>query len=199
MTWGADPLEIHGGFHDLEYDPDATFRSSLTTNATTSWSTREAQLSYERDEYSSAELDVAFPEVEWQWLRNTYGWAALQWQAWARGEIYVQHDNVETLTLNTYGILEYWIDDDHYFGGDFYSYGKVPVTLHLSQGVHRFDVRLIREIRSMGGVGEPNVNVKLELKRSLPSLVRTNPEWGEGVLISDIVGGDYGPVASPYA
>jgi len=168
-------------------------------NGTTSWSTREALLSYESDEVSSAELDVTFPDVDWQWLRDTYGWAALQWQAWARGEIYIQHENVDVLILNTGGVLEYWIDDQHYFGGDFYGFRKVPVTLRLSQGVHRFDVKLVREIRSMGGVGDPDVKVNLELRRSRRGLVRTNPEFDEGVLISDLIGGDYGPLASGYA
>ncbi|KAK5172574.1 uncharacterized protein LTR77_002694 [Saxophila tyrrhenica] len=198
VTWGADPLEFYGGFHSLKYDPNATFRSSLVFNARTTWSKHDAKLSYKSNQASSAELDVAYPDIDWQWLRSTYGWAALQWQAWARGEIYVEHDFVDVLTLDTPGLLEYWIDDQHYFGGDFYGYRTAPVTLHLSQGVHRVDVRLVRDVRAMGGL-DAYIKISLKLKRSTRGLVRTNPKFDEGVLISDAVGGDYGPLTGRYA
>ena len=199
IAWGADPLELYGGFHTLEHDPDATFLTPLAFNGTTCWSTQEAILRYESNEATSAELTVSFPEVEWPWLRDTYGWAAIQWQGWARGGIFIEDEDFDVLILSTDQVLEYWIDDVHYYGGDFYGYRKAPVTLRLEKGAHRFDVKLVREIRSMGAADEPKLTINFELRRSRAALVRTNPEFDQGVLISDVIGDDFGPIASPYA
>ncbi|KAK3705806.1 hypothetical protein LTR37_013113 [Vermiconidia calcicola] len=203
VTWGADPLEFHGGFHGLEYDPNATFKSSLVFNGTTSWSTTPVDISYEGSQKVSADLSVSYPDVQWQWLRETYGWAALQWQGWARGEIWTRPDEDGILLFDVEGAIEYWIDDVHYFGGDFYSYKKAPVTLRLSPGAHRIDVRLVRDIRAMGGEGTPSINVRLELKHSIAApggaLVPTEPGTDGAVLMSDIVGGNLGKIASEYA
>ncbi|KAK5122754.1 hypothetical protein LTR85_003669 [Meristemomyces frigidus] len=192
-VWGADPLELHGGFRALEYDAKATFKSSLALNGEVSWSNFTAQLSDPQKRYASAVLTVAFPSIDWPFLQDVYGWAAQQWQGWARGEIYVQSASVKTLTLNIEQILEFWIDDQHHFGGDFYSYGRAAVTLHLEPGVHRVDVRLVRDVRAMGGVGEPDINIKFKLEGSSGLHVPGSPD-----IISDIVGDENGPLASPY-
>jgi predicted esterase len=198
IPWSADPLELYGGFRSLEYDTSAIFATPLAFNGTTSWTEREAYLSYESNDIARAVLSVGFPEIDWQWLRDTYGWAALQWQAWARGDIFVENE-VDVLILNAEGILEFYLDDVHYYGGDFYGYKKAPLTLRLKDGAHRLDVKLVRDIRSMGGLGEPTVDVRLELQQSRPVLVRTDPDFDEGVLISDVIGGAWGPLAGSYA
>ena len=138
---------------------------------------------------SRASLNVAFPQIDWASLQSVYGWAALQWQAWARGEIIVQSERPKTLALYTPGILEFWIGGEHYFGGDFYGYERAAVTLHLEPGVHSIDIRIVRDIRSMGAVGEPTVNANLELYTSsgaLEPVLRLHTP----VLISDFVGND---------
>lgn len=106
---------------------------------------------------------MSFPDIEWQALRDVYGWSALQWQAWARGEIIVRSKTTHVLTLSTRQVLEIWLDGVHYFGGDYFSYERALITLRLRPGVHRLDVRLVRDVRSMGGVGEPHVVVDLNL------------------------------------
>lgn len=192
-------MEFFGGFHDLKHDENATFRSSLAQNGTISWTTHDAALSYESNQIAFARLRVGFPEIDWKSLRETYGWAALQWQAWARGEIYLRHDNIQVLLLQAENVLEYWIDDVHYWGGDFYGFRKVPLPLHLKPGVHKIEIRLIYDIRSMGDMRDhPTVDVKLEAKRSwngLESLLNVD----EDVVMSDVVGGDFGPLVSPWA
>ena len=192
-------MEFHGGFHALESNPNATFKSSLPLNGTVAWSIYDAELSYESNQYANAALSVSFPHLDWAWLKEVYGWSVFQWQGWARGEIYVRTEDVDVLILHTEYVLEYWIDDVHYFGGDFYGYKKVPVTLRLDPGRHRIDARLIRDVRSMGGIGtNPSLKIKLELQRSRSAL-RSPQEWDRNVLISDVIGGDFGPIASPYA
>ncbi|KAK4631568.1 hypothetical protein CLAFUR4_03715 [Fulvia fulva] len=201
-SWGSDPLERLGGFRALKYSSSATYRTSLAINGTIGWTNLTAELSTSSPEpgpgHASAAFTVAFPDVEWLNLTHVYGWAALQWQAWARGEIIVQSDKTELLTLYTPQILEYWIDDVHYFGADFYSYQRAPVTLRLTPGSHKIDVRIVRDTRAMGGVGDPVVAVQLDLKASSGGL-KPALSTGSNVLISDFVGDEHDAVlASPF-
>ncbi|USW50030.1 Putative alpha/Beta hydrolase [Septoria linicola] len=197
-VWGADPLEHHGGFHSLPYQGNATFRSSLAVNGTISWSTVTANLT-DRSRIVGAELLVDFPEVEWESLRNVYGWSAYQWQAWLRGEIIVQDGLLRPLTLRNPQILEFWIDHVHYFGGDFYSYENAHTVLRLAPGRHQIDIRLVRDVRAMGGVEKPQMLVNLALVSSWPGLLPVlQPRTG--ILISDLIGSPTGQnLASPWA
>jgi hypothetical protein len=128
---------------------------------------------------------VTFPDVDWVFLRSIYGWAAAQYQAWLRGEIIVEGNGTQAIVLYSDQVLEFWVDDVHYFGGDMYAFRKAPPVLHLNPGKHRLDVRLIRDIRAMGGGDEPSIDIKLEIKRSNGSLELAK----EGILISDFVDG----------
>lgn len=199
VAWGADPLEYHGGFRSLQYNENSTFKSSLAFNATVSWSTTNAQLSDPDTEYASADLSVMFPDIGWAFLQQVYGWSALQRQDWARGEIIVQPDpqqkpTKKTLAFHARGVLEYWIDETHYWGGDFYGYGRAPLVLHLNPGVHRIDIRLVRDVRAHGGITDvPSIDVKLELENARPGLSQ-----GSDVLLADVLNDETGPLASPY-
>ena len=86
---------------------------------------------------ANASLSVAYSNVDWDFLKVVYGWAAVQYQAWARGELHVGGNETQHLVLHTDTILEFWVDDQHYFGGDFYTYRKAPPVLHLQPGSHR--------------------------------------------------------------
>ncbi|KAI7473951.1 alpha/beta-hydrolase [Hortaea werneckii] len=199
-TWGADPLEALGGFRSLEYDDQATFRSSLASNGTVRWSTTSARLSESETGLAIAELSVSFPQADWNALKLVYGWAALQWQGWARGRI--NFPSAKTLALRVEHIMELWIDGEQYFGGDFYGYGRSALTLHLLPGEHRIDLRLVRDVRAMGGVGEPKLDLLLKLGESsgwLSPVLADETDEDSGILISDLVGDKNGPLASPYA
>jgi predicted esterase len=181
--WGADPLELYGGFRNLTFDDHAQFPSSLPFNATASWSVITSKLEHTDTQAASAELSVGYPDVDWAFLQQIYGWAALQWQGWARGEIIVREDNPITLAIDAESVLEYWVDDKQYLGGDFYSFGRAPAVLQLHPGVHRIDVRLVRDVRGMGGItGSPTVDIKLGLQLASGDL----QQRGE-VLIADRV------------
>lgn len=73
------------------------------------------------------------------------------------------------------------------------------MVLHLKSGKHRIDVRLVREVRAMGGVGEPRVTTQLSLTRS-PGGLQAVLHIGGGVMISDFIGDEKNAVlASPHA
>lgn len=193
--WGADPLEQYGGFRNLTFDDRSQFSSSLPFNATTSWTNTTAKLGHPDSSSASAELSVEYKDVDWAFLQQVYGWAALQWQGWARGEIVVQTEDLITLAINTENVLEFWVDGKQYLGGDFYGFGRAPAVLHLHSGVHSVDVRLVRDVRAMGGITEnPTVDVKLELQASRGKL----QQCGE-VLIGDRIEEAAGFLASNLA
>ncbi|KAI6889271.1 alpha/beta-hydrolase [Hortaea werneckii] len=199
-VWGADPLEALGGFRSLEHDDQAKFRSSLASNGTVRWSTTSARLSESETGLAIAELSVSFPQIDWNALKHVYGWAAYQWQGWARGQIHLP--SAKTLALHVEHILELWIDGEQHFGGDFYGYGRSALTLHLLPGEHRIDLRLVRDVRAMGGVEEPKLDLLLKLEKSsgwLSPVLADESDEDSGILISDLVGDKNGPLASPYA
>ncbi|KAK6429413.1 hypothetical protein LTR95_014437, partial [Oleoguttula sp. CCFEE 5521] len=183
-AWGADPLELHGGFHALDKDPTATFASSLAANGTVSWTSTTGTVP-ETDHHAQLGMVVRFPEVDWKFQQQVYGWIALQWQAWARGEFTVHGIESATFNFQADSILEYWIDDEHHWGGDFYETGRAPLVLHLKPGLHRIDLRVIREVRAMGGItDDPRVDLRLQLHKqnSAKPLIQCG-----SVLVSDFI------------
>ncbi|WPH04227.1 Hypothetical protein R9X50_00711600 [Acrodontium crateriforme] len=200
-VWGADPLELYGGFRALEYSQNATYRSSLAFNGTVNWSHVQADLGWALNDCNPiAELIIGFPDVDWSFLQDVYGWSAMQWQGWARGEIRVDSTESKVFSLYLENIIEIWVDGQHYFGGDFYGFHRAPVTIRLEPGKHRIDVRLVRDVRAMGGVGRPDIKVSLELQESdglLQPPQRSGQSNGE-VLLADVAGEINGPLNSPY-
>lgn len=144
---------------------------------------------------SSVSFTVDFEDVDWVFFQQVYGWSALQWQGWTRGSVHVSSTSDENekvcAQLYTPGILEYAIDSERFFGGDFYGFKKSPHVLWLEPGEHLLDVRLVRDIRAMGGVGMPSLGVNIELR-----LCEEHVEVvEESVMISDVLDGK---LPSPY-
>jgi predicted esterase len=129
--------------------------------------------------------------VDWKFLQAVYGWSALQWQAWARGEIVVQADAPVNAVLFTDHVIEYALDGVRHSGGDFYAFRKAPLVVTLTPGKHVLDLRLIRDVRAMGGIGEPTVDVDIEI---VPTKARVE-QSEEEILVSDAVDG---VLPSPY-
>jgi hypothetical protein len=142
---------------------------------------------------SSARLHVMFPDVDWAMLRSAYGWAAAQWQAWARGELRVGGTETRLVELWVEHALELCVDGRPVWGGDFFAFRRAPVVLWLQPGRHVVEVRLVRDVRSMGGLeGVPALDVAIEAKE-----VEDVLEVREGsVLVSDVVDGR---LPSPFA
>ncbi|KAH7412143.1 hypothetical protein DE146DRAFT_603008 [Phaeosphaeria sp. MPI-PUGE-AT-0046c] len=183
-TWGADPLEYLGGFGTLSYDTSASFRSSLSVDGIARWNISEAsvQTSYNT---ANASLSVAYSNVDWNFLKLVYGWAAVQFQAWARGELIIHGKETQHVILHTDAILEYWVDDQHYFGGDFYTFRSAPPVLRLKPGSHRLDIRLVRDVRALGGILEPTIDVVIDVQQASGTLELAKA----GILMSDVVDG----------
>ena len=122
----------------------------------TNWSIVNAD--YTESSSASVEISVTidFPNVDWTLLRSFYGWASVQSQSWARGNIVLTGDESQTVFLYADNVLEFLFDGVPYFGGDVFSYRRAPLVLQLSPGVYCFEVRLIRDVRSMGGSGQPH-------------------------------------------
>lgn len=183
-TWGADPLELNGGFRSLQYNPKATFRSSLPANGTAHWNITTAEISG-GSKSANASLSVSYSAVDWEFLKTVYGWASVQYQAWARGELVVGGKETQHVVLQTDAILEFWINDTHFFGGDFYSYRNAPPVLHLEPGRHRIDLRLVRDVRAFGGILEPTIDVVVGVEQVPGDLGLAKP----GILMSDAIDG----------
>lgn len=161
-------MEYFGGFRSLEYDGLDEFPSSLSANGTVKWTELHSSTSPEPFESVSAEISVTFPATSWSSLQSVYGWAALQYQAWIRGTLTLKDRHSRHVSLIVANVLEFWVDDQQIFGGDFYSYGKAPSVLLLRPGKHRLDIRVIRDVRAMGGIGDPDVPI--QIKVSVPSI-----------------------------
>lgn len=189
-TWGADPLEYLGGFRSLHYDPNLRYHSSLTSDGMVSWTSQQTNLSKSNPDVAIADLIVGFPEVDWDFMRSIYGWAAIQYQAWARGNLFVDADSPQTLLLYSDNVLEFWVDDQLHFGGDFYGYRIAPLVLHLEPGYHKVDVRLVRDVRAMGGIGEPSLCVRMEAQKANGGVVVVGdlllPDLVDGKLASHV-------------
>ena len=178
-------MENQGGFRCLVYDSQAKYRSSLANGGFTKWSLHGALDLVETPNSFETTLRIGFSDVDWAFLQLVYGWAALQYQAWARGYITVGANEPQIITLSTENILEFWVDENLYFGGDLYAYGRAPLVLQLQPGDHRLDVRLIRDLRAMGGMGEPLIEVKLKAVLSIGDLAIVE----EKLIAPDVING----------
>lgn len=125
-----------------------------------------------------------FDNVDWKSLQMVYGWAAFQYQAWARTTLTVS--SFMTISLQISNVLEFWIDSNHYFGGDFYDYNRAPAIVTLSPGVHQIDIRLIRDVRAMGGTYPPTIKSRMQVGWNLNHL--TVVDHGR-VLTADVIDG----------
>ncbi|KAL6705360.1 hypothetical protein ACN47E_007009 [Coniothyrium glycines] len=184
-TWGADPLEYAGGFRNLTYDSNSTIRSSLPANGSATWNVTRAVQTSTTKTSASISLSVSFSNVDWKFLKQIYGWSAYQYQAWARGEIIVASNTTQHVILHTDAVLEYWVDDTHHFGGDYYSLRRAPPVLHLTPGIHKLDLRLVRDVRAFGGILEPTIDIVLDVRQVSGTLEPSKP----GLFLSDVVDG----------
>ena len=185
-------MDFQGGFRALKYDNETSYPSSLAPGGRVPWSTHQLENSSSSEHVAEATLIVGFPNVDWPFLQSVYGWAALQYQAWARGYLTIAASSAQSIIFYADNVLEFWVDNDHFFGGDYYAYRRAPLVLHLNPGSHNVDIRLIRDVRVMGGIGEPKISIKLKAESSNGSLALL----GQQALMPDIVSG---VLASPFA
>ncbi len=192
--WGGNLLEAYGGFHSLPVDSEAKFHSSLGIDGLVKWSTLEDISS--RDSFAeglSIELNIAFPTVDWTFQQSVYGWAALQYQAYARGFIDVIGHSSQKVAFYAEHVLELAVNDVPIFGGDIYGFRRAPMIFDLAPGENKIDLRLIRDVRVMGGMGNPSVFVRLSFERCHTILNVVE----KSIILPDVINGKLtSPVAS---
>ena len=191
-VWGADPLERVGGFQDLEYDSHSKFQSSLAPNGTIRWETVFSRNAEITGQSAKANLEISFPDIDWQFLVSIYGWAALQYQAWARGHLENINNTDQRVEIYTDGVLEMRCNNESFFGGDVYGFRKSPIVLSLKPGRNVLDIRIFRDVRAMGGTGDASTKLALEAKLAKNTAQITN----DPLLISEKI---RSRLASPYA
>jgi hypothetical protein len=186
-------LESRGGFASLSYEANATFKSSLAADAIVRWTRIQAakleSSGPSPSPSSKVQLKLEFPSVNWDLLQTAYGWPSLQYQAWARGHLRSRAPQLLIVHFHCLGVLEVIIDGRRHFGGDFYSFRRAPLVLRIYPGehvLHTIDVRLIRDVRAMGG-NDRGIEVQLEVQA-----LKTGVELVESsLLISDVVNGKF--------
>ena len=152
--WGADPLRA------FEADGRATYPSPLAANATVKWEAREFNTSF-NGETGTINFHLSYESVDWDFLRSIYGWAALQYQAWAKSEITYHGDKPITILLYPTSILEFVWNNETIFGGDFFGFERAPVVLQLTPGRNTIRVRLIHDVRANGGEQPPTIDATI--------------------------------------
>ncbi|MCJ1319368.1 hypothetical protein MMC15_004704 [Xylographa vitiligo] len=190
-TWGADPLTRLGGFTKLSYDTTSKYYSSLGANGTVGWTLHEGETVSKSENSVEVAINFDFSHVDWKFLQSIYGWSALQFQAWARGDLLIHGSEPRAVVIYTDNVLEFLIDGEPYFGGDFYAYRRAPLMLRLSPGTHCVEIRLVRDVRAMGGKLPPSLRVSIKAEFSTEKLVVLSdrmilPEMVDGKLASHL-------------
>lgn len=176
----------------MKYDAQAKYKSSLAVNGLVSWSTEKIETQSKDPHVAEVVLTTRFQDIDWAFLQSVYGWIALQYQAWVRGYLDIVAHAVQDVVIYTDNLLEFWVDDKHYFGGDLYSFRRAPLVLHLERGSHRIDLRLIRDVRAMGATCDPTISIRLKAEIVRDCLTIDEQQ----MLVSDVVNGF---LASPFA
>ncbi|KAF9883033.1 hypothetical protein FE257_004316 [Aspergillus nanangensis] len=173
----------------MSYDVNSAYNSALAINGTVKWRKIKADISESTSEHAKARFNLSFPEIDWRHLQSVYGWPALQFQAWMRGYLRLEEAAVgnQTVALYVNGILEFSINGKRHFGGDFYGYRNTPTIINLPPGEHVIDIRLIRDVRASGGIGEPSLSPTFEaqIRRELVTVDKRSimvPELSQGKL-----------------
>lgn len=187
--WHA--TESFGDFHKLPLDVGATYHSALGTNGIVKWSTIDG-ISGENPGGISCELNFAFEQVDWAFQQTVYGWAALQYHAYARGFITVVGKSPCRVILYADNVLQLALNDKVFFGGDFYGFRRAPMILNLAPGENKIDLRLVRDVRAMGGIGRPDMSVRLCALRSAAVLTANK----RSIVLPDVIDRK---LCSPYA
>ena len=172
QQWGADPLEAYGGFRNLDFEDFREFPSTL--NGSVRFSRAQARCGAGGPGAFSCTVPVVFDNVNWNGLRDTFGWSALQFQAWIRGTFTLHEEGRYGIWIG--GAVEFYLDGQYCDVGNLYEadvlqYSRGGLFLDLSAGDHLIEVRAVNDIRAFGGQIPPKVEVHLGLKEVAEELV----------------------------
>lgn len=126
---------------------------------------------------TTVDLVVSHSNVDWNFLRGIYGWAAVQYQTWVRGTLHNHGATDVKVALHAPGVIELVLDTaedrNHHFGVDIYGFQRAPIIITLRPGKNIVNVRLIRDVRADGGQMPPTIEASLraEILHGLASIV----------------------------
>ena len=139
-------------------------------------------------------LQISAPGIDFDALRSIYGWSSIQHQTWIRGELTLTAHQATAVSLTLDHVLEFWLDGRSYFGGDFYGYGRAPLIIVMNPGRYCLDVRALRDVRAMGGVGSVDFPIRIQAHISKDDVLFVDigkvllPEIVEGRAPAGLVG-----------
>ncbi|KAK4907464.1 hypothetical protein LTR66_017640, partial [Elasticomyces elasticus] len=93
-------------------------------------------------------------------MQFVYGWSAQQYSTWIRGVINNHSPDAQKVEVWPSSILEYEINGKRIFGGDYYSFGRAS---QLQPGENIVNIRLIRDVRAMGGMEIPLIEASMRI------------------------------------
>lgn len=90
---------------------------------------------------------------------------------------------MQHVVLSVDNVLEFRLDDNTYFGGDFYAFGRAPVVFSLTPGEHCLEIHVVRDVRAMGGMDDPRTPINVQISIALDELFVDSAN----IVIPDIV------------
>jgi len=187
QQWGADPLQAYGGFSSLKYDTTQGFVSSL--NGTVFFGNLTAGPLIVKRSATSRKIAVEFPGVDWHALEESFGWSALQFQAWIRGTIQIRTEGRYALWIG--GAVEFYLDGTYYDIGNLYDdniqFIRGGLFLELTSSEHILEIRVVNDLRAFGGRIPPRVEVSVTMRKVEADLVVADYDSNGGWIVASVI------------
>uniref|UniRef100_D8PW24 Peptidase S9 prolyl oligopeptidase catalytic domain-containing protein n=1 Tax=Schizophyllum commune (strain H4-8 / FGSC 9210) TaxID=578458 RepID=D8PW24_SCHCM len=180
-------------------DPDAIYPSSYADNGTISWSTTTLS--------ADGSLKVSFPNIRWQALRATEGWAALQHHALLHGTLTVPEDATHhrllvSLIQGAYFTIlprgRLGLEPQWYAGNIYDLSASQPQSVPIEPGEYDIWVAGDYEIRLFGDPGDGVPIQSLRLTVELESIAEPSvqavpthhvyPDFLDGLAFGEAIG-----------
>lgn len=179
----------YGGFQNITYSSNAVYVSALGRGAAISWS--KANLDGETLRFEFKDV------INWQEQQAIYGWAGLQFQAWARG--WIEVEELSRVKVEVSGAVEFFIGSQKFLG-DVYGYNTAPVLVSIPKGRTRIDIMVAGDIRATGGKLPPSIKTVVRVLAAQEGLTLDERSWkipdavpgGEG---EGIFAGEFGTIS----
>jgi hypothetical protein len=188
QQWGADPLQAYGGFHGLQYNSSQSFPSTLNTSVY--FDKLEATTVITKSGMAARKIAVSFPNVKWELLEKSFGWAALQFQAWIRGKFHIHKHGRYGIWIGN--AVEFLIDGVYYDTGNLYEpnilqFDRGGIFLDFPAGEHILEIRVVNDIRAFGGQIPPKVPVQVVIREIVEDLVVADFDSHGGWVVPTVI------------
>ncbi|KAI9000181.1 hypothetical protein BC832DRAFT_562686 [Gaertneriomyces semiglobifer] len=183
---GHDPLSPYGGFAKLPYSETDRFPSDLAEGGYVYWK----KITTSED----GTVRISYPDIHWESIRATFGWAALQHSAYLRGTLNVPQAGVYLVEFT--GVVS-WMIDDRPFVGNVYHYDHAACSaVYLSEGSHILYVYGSLDVRVSGGYIPPEIHFGATFTLADVSQNAGLVHFPNDAIMPDIIGN---ALVSPFA